>query len=178
MTDLNQAVERFLAGDSAAFQQIVDATSDRMIRLSARMMGSLADAEDVVQEAYVKAYQALHAGKFDRRSKPQTWLYRIVTNGSIDALRSRARRRTSSDEAIEPEFDGLASAEARVALAEIGDWLGQLPPEQRAAVTLKALEGLTSAEVAEIMECSEGAVEQRLVRARTALRQMRQQDHD
>ena len=178
LTDLNQAVERFLAGDSAAFQQIVDATSDRMIRLSARMTGSLADAEDVVQEAYVKAYKALQADKFDRRSKFETWLYRIVTNGSIDALRGRARRRTASDEAIEPEFDGLASAEARVALAELRDFLAELPPEQRAAVTLKALEGLTSAEVAEILECSEGAVEQRLVRARAALRKMRRLDHD
>jgi RNA polymerase sigma-70 factor (ECF subfamily) len=178
LSDLDQAVDRFLAGDTSAFQQIVDATSDRMIRLSARMMGSLADAEDVVQDAYVKAYQALSADRFDRRSKPETWLYRIVTNTPIDALRSRARRRTSSDEGVEPQYDGLASAEARVALAEIDDWLGQLPIEQRAAVTLKALEGMTSAEVAEVLDCSEGAVEQRLVRARATLRELRQGDHD
>ena len=178
MSDIDAALKRFLAGDTSAFQQFVDATSDRMIRLSARMMGSLADAEDVVQEAYVKAYQALAQGRFDSRSKPETWLYRIVTNASIDALRRRARGRTSSDEAVEPEFDGVASAEARVALGEIEDWLGQLPPEQRAAITLKALEGMTSAEVAEVLDCSEGAVEQRLVRARAALREMRHEDHD
>ena len=178
MSDLDQAVERILSGDTAAFQKLADATSDQMIRLAARMLGSLTDAEDVVQDAYVKAYQALAAGKFERRSKPETWLYRIVTNTAIDAMRSRARRRTSHDESLEPEFDGVASAEARVALVELSEWLGRLPPDQRAAVTLKGLEGFTSAEVAEILECSEGAVEQRLVRARATLREMRQGYHD
>ena len=162
MSNLDQAFERAVNGDTKAFQEIVDATSSRLVRLGARMLGGLADAEDVVQEAYVKAYQALIAGRFDGRASPETWLYRIVTNGSIDALRKRARRKVTSDEAVDPSYDGVASAEARLALAEIDDWLGQLPPEQRATVTLKALEGLTSAEIAKIMECSEGAVEQRL----------------
>jgi RNA polymerase sigma-70 factor (ECF subfamily) len=172
LSDLEQAAERVQSGDMAAFREIVEATSDRMFRLSARMMGSLADAEDVVQEAFVKAYQALSSGRFDRRSKVDTWLYRVVTNAAIDALRTRKRRRTQSDEAIEPDFDGVASAEARVALVEIEQMLGALPPDQRAAVALKALEGLTSAEVATVLECSEGAVEQRLVRARATLRQL------
>ena len=172
LSDLEQAAARVQSGDMAAFRQIVEATTDRMFRLSARMMGSLADAEDVMQEAYVKAYQALGSGGFDRRSRVDTWLYRIVANTAIDALRSRKRRQTQSDEAIEPEFDGVASAEARVALVEIGQLLGVLPADQRAAVALKALEGLTSAEVAGILECSEGAVEQRLVRARATLRQL------
>jgi RNA polymerase sigma-70 factor (ECF subfamily) len=172
LSDLEQAAARVQSGDMGAFRQIVEATTDRMFRLSARMMGSLADAEDVMQEAYVKAYQALSSGGFDRRSRVDTWLYRVVANTAIDALRSRKRRPTQSDEAIEPQFDGVASAEARVALVEIEQLLGLLPPDQRAAVALKALEGLTSAEVAEMLECSEGAVEQRLVRARATLRQL------
>jgi RNA polymerase sigma-70 factor (ECF subfamily) len=73
----------------------------------------------------------------------------------------------------EPTGSGLESAEARVALSEIADWLGELPPEQRAALTLTALEGLSATEVAEILGISEGAVEQRLVRARTTLRERR-----
>jgi RNA polymerase sigma-70 factor (ECF subfamily) len=172
LSDLEHAAEQILSGDVGAFRQLVEATTDRMFRLSARIMGSLADAEDVVQEAYVKAYQALRSGGFDRRSRVDTWLYRVVTNTAIDALRTRKRRRAQSDEAIEPEFDGVASVEARVALVEIEQLLGALPADQRAAVALKALEGLTSAEVAEILECSEGAVEQRLVRARATLRQL------
>ena len=76
----------------------------------------------------------------------------------------------------EGTWDGAASAEARLALTEIDDWLGELPAEQRAVVVLKSMEGLTSGEIAAILECSEGAVEQKLVRARAALR--KKQDDD
>jgi len=138
-------------------------------------MGNQADAEDVVQEAYVKAYRALTAGEFDRRSSTNTWLYRIVVNGAIDAKRSRKRRAEASDEQVDPGWDGAARAEARVALSELDDWLAALPPEQRVALVLQSMEGLNNAEIAHIMGVSEGAVEQRLVRARAALRQKREQ---
>jgi RNA polymerase sigma-70 factor (ECF subfamily) len=133
------------------------------------MLGSVADAEDVVQEAYVKAYRALTTGEFDGRANVSTWLYRIVTNQAIDAMRSRVRRPKPTDTADESISD-LASAEQKLALTELEDWLGELPPDQRAALIMKTVEGMTSPEIAEIMQCSEGAVEQRLVRARTALR--------
>jgi len=172
LSSLDQAVDRVIAGDIAAFGEIVSVTSDRLVRLGARMLGSLADAEDVVQEAYMSAFEALSSGRFDRRASVETWLGRIVTNRAIDVLRRRTRRRSVSDEAIDPGFDGVASAEARIALAEIENWLGALPPEQRAAVTLKALEGRSSSEVAYMLNSSEGAVEQLLVRARATLRKL------
>jgi RNA polymerase sigma-70 factor (ECF subfamily) len=172
---LEKAVDRVLSGDSSAFQQIVDATSVRLVRLGARIMGNQADAEDVVQEAYVKAYRALKAGEFDRRSSTATWLYRIVVNGAIDAKRSRVRRAEQSDLQIDPSWDGAAFAEARLALSELDDWLDELPPDQRAALVLQSVEGLNTGEIAQLMGVSEGAVEQRLVRARAALRQRRQQ---
>ncbi|HYQ45105.1 MAG TPA: RNA polymerase sigma factor [Polyangiaceae bacterium] len=175
MDILEKAVDRVLSGDRSAFQQIVDATSQKLVRLGARIMGNQADAEDVVQEAYVKAYRALTAGEFDRRSSTSTWLYRIVVNGAIDAKRSRKRRAEASDEQIDPGWDGAARAEARIALSELDDWLEALPPEQRAALVLQSMEGLNNAEIAQIMGVSEGAVEQRLVRARAALRQKREQ---
>jgi RNA polymerase sigma-70 factor (ECF subfamily) len=133
------------------------------------MLGSVADAEDVVQEAYVKAYRALVTGEFDGRANVSTWLFRIVTNQAIDAMRSRARRPKPTDTADESISD-LASAEQQLALSELSEWMGELPADQRAALVLKAVEGMTSPEIAEILECSEGAVEQRLVRARAALR--------
>lgn len=175
MDALEQAVDRVLAGDTSAFQRIVDATNVRLVRLGARIMGNQADAEDVVQEAYVKAFRALKAGEFDRRSSTATWLYRIVVNSALDAKRSRARRAEQSDLQIDPGWDGAAFAEARLALSELDEWLDALPPDQRAALVLQSLEGMNNTEIAEVMGVSEGAVEQRLVRARAALRQRRQQ---
>jgi RNA polymerase sigma-70 factor (ECF subfamily) len=172
---LEQAVDRVLNGDHSAFQQIVAATSIRLVRLSARIMGNQADAEDVVQEAYVKAFRALKAGEFDRRSSTATWLYRIVVNGAIDAKRSRTRRAEQNDIQIDPSWDGSALAEARLALAELDDWLVELPRDQRAALVLQSLEGLNNTEIAQVLGISEGAVEQRLVRARATLRQRRQE---
>jgi DNA-directed RNA polymerase specialized sigma24 family protein len=68
LADLDSAVERILQGDSSAFQEIVDATSARLVRLGARRMGALTDAEDVVQEGYVNAYQSIAGGRLDRRA--------------------------------------------------------------------------------------------------------------
>ncbi|HEY5375702.1 MAG TPA: RNA polymerase sigma factor [Polyangiaceae bacterium] len=176
MDTLEKAVDRVLAGDRAAFQQIVDTTSQKLVRLGARIMGNQADAEDVVQEAYVKAYRALTAGDFDRRSSTSTWLYRIVVNGAIDAKRSRSRRHETTDDVqIEPGWDGAAFAEARLALSELDEWLAALPPDQRAALVLQSMEGLNNTEIAQVMGVSEGAVEQRLVRARATLRSRREQ---
>lgn len=169
MDNLGEAVELVRSGDTAAFQRIVDATSAQLVRLAARMLGNVVDAEDVVQEAYVKAYRALMSGEFDGRANVGTWLYRIVTNQAIDAMRSRVRRPKPTDVADETASD-LASAEEHVALVELSDWMNDLPPEQRAALVLKAVEGLSSSEIAKILNCSEGAVEQRLVRARAQLR--------
>jgi RNA polymerase sigma-70 factor, ECF subfamily len=173
LSNLEGAVARFLKGDTAAFQEVVDATSARLVRLSARMLGNMADAEDVVQEAYVKAYRSLLDGQFDRRAKVETWLYRIVVNAAIDARRKRARREPVLEIPEDTTAADDSPIEARLALAEIADWLGALPADQQAALVLKVVEGRESAEIAEILGCSEGAVEQRLVRARAALRQRR-----
>ena len=174
MKNLEEAIARFSKGDTSAFQEVVDATSARLVRLGARMLGNVADAEDVVQEAYVKAYRSLLAGQFDHRAKVETWLYRIVINAAIDARRARARREPVLEVGEETADEaGDRAADTRLALAELEGWLGLLPPDQQAALVLKAVEGRESAEIAEILGCSEGAVEQRLVRARAALRKRR-----
>lgn len=151
---------------------MVELTGDALVRYAARLLGNLTDAEDVVQEAYVKAHRALLAGHYDGRAALKTWLYRIVTHAALDERRKRKRSqdRAGADAAFEGVSDGVARAESGVALRELGDWLGTLPDEQRSALVLQALEGFTNREIADILECSEGAVEQRLVRARAALR--------
>lgn len=171
--ELSQAAARVAQGDRAAFRIIVERSSGRLYRLGARMMGNTADAEDVLQDAYVRAFQALSSGSFDGRAGVQTWLYRIVTNACLDALRRRKVRPVAAADPPEGQFDGQLEADTRLALGELDRWLGDLNPDQRAVLVLKGVEGLTSPEIAEILECSEGAVEQRLVRARAALRQRR-----
>ena len=131
MTDLQAAAIRVSEGDASAFETIVVATNQKLVRLAARMLGNLADAEDVVQEAYVRAYRSLTTGQFDQRSKVETWLYRIVVNATIDARRKRKRTRT--DELVEAGWDGAATAEAIVALRELSSWIAELPDEQQAA---------------------------------------------
>jgi RNA polymerase sigma-70 factor (ECF subfamily) len=171
LSELERAAANVAGGDASAFRLIVESTQQRLVRMSARVLGDLGEAEDVVQDSYVKAFRALCAGRFDRRSSVATWLYRIVVNASLDAKRAKKRRPPlASDTLTETAWDGEPSAEARVALAEMADWLGALPDDQHIALVLKAVEGLASSEIAAIMQCSEGAVEQRLVRARAALR--------
>jgi RNA polymerase sigma-70 factor (ECF subfamily) len=148
----------------------VESTFARLVRYAARIVGDVAEAEDVVQESYVKAYRALTEGTFEGRSAVNTWLHRIVTRTAIDAMRKRGRRETYDDVLPEVPFDGASAADGHLALRELSQWLGALPQEQSSALVLQAMEGFTNREIAEILECSEGAVEQRLVRARAALR--------
>jgi RNA polymerase sigma-70 factor, ECF subfamily len=168
--DLEKALERSAGGDAAAFNAIVAATAPKLFRLATRLMGNLQDAEDVLQDAYIRAYDAARARRFEGRSGVSTWLYRIVTNAALDALRARQRLAAQRGEADEQAQSGR-SVEASAELRELATWLAELPGEQRAALVLKELEGLTSGKIAEILGCSEGAVEQRLVRARATLRE-------
>ena len=166
--DLRFLAARVAKGDDAAFRGIVDRTRAPLYRLAARLCGDLGEAEDALQEAYVDAYRALREGRYDGRSKVETWLYRIVTNACVDAL--RRRREARGAEAREPHFDGLVAAEARVALRELDALLGDLAPQDRVALVLTTVEGLSAKAAADALGCSEGAIEQRLVRARAALR--------
>ncbi len=160
---------RVAEGDRAAFRQIVEHTRTPLYRLACRLLGDLGDAEDALQEGYLSAFRGLAQGQYDGRAKVETWLYRIVTNACIDALRKRVA--VADDTKREPRFDGLVTAEARVALRELDARLASLSPADRAALVLVAVEGLSAREAADVLQCSEGALEQRLVRARAALRE-------
>ena len=171
--DLRLVAARVAGGDVAAFRPIVDHTRAPLYRLAARLVGNLADAEDVLQDAYASAFRALLAGQYDGRSKVETWLYRIVANACVDLLRKRREKQT--DDTHEPRFDGLVHAEARVALRELDKLLESLHPLDRAALVLVAVEGLSAKDAAEALGATEGAIEQRLVRARAALRMKTEQ---
>ena len=132
--DLSLAARRVEAGDRAQFRVIVEHTQRSLFRLAARITGSTSEAEDVVQEAYIKAFRALTDGQFDRRAGLGTWLYRVVTNTAIDHLRRRAVRPAGTDDKLETTTTPDNDPEAHLALKELSDWLSELPPDQRAAV--------------------------------------------
>ncbi|UQA63023.1 RNA polymerase sigma factor [Polyangium aurulentum] len=166
--DLRLVAARVAGGDATAFRPIVEHTRAPLYRLAARLVGNLADAEDALQEAYASAFRALADGRYDGRSKLETWLYRIVTNACVDLLRKRRERPDEGQR--EPRFDGLVRAEARVALRELDALLAGLQPLDRAALVLVTVEGMSAKEAADALGCSEGSLEQRLVRARATLR--------
>lgn len=168
---LELAVAEVVAGRSEAFRVIVEQTHGRLVQLGLRILGDRSEAEDVVQEAYVKAHQELVEGRFDHRASIETWLFRVVTHAAIDAAR-RGKRVARLSRALMDVFSAPhADLDSRVALRQLAAWLHQLPKDQYAALVLKVVEGLSGAEVAAVLECSEGAVEQRLVRARASLRE-------
>jgi RNA polymerase sigma-70 factor (ECF subfamily) len=169
MAGLLELQTRFAAGDEGAFAELMRATTPRLYRLAQRLLDSPHDAEDLLQETYLKAYAFLATERFREESSLETWLYRIATNGAMDALR---RRRSRSERAPPPEPAPSAEGqvEARVSLERVNELLAELPTEQRVALVLKELEGFSSAQIARMLNCSEGAVEQRLVRARRQLK--------
>ena len=163
------ALKRVARGDPRAFGEVIQATGTKLFRLAVRLTGSPHDAEDVLQETYLRALGAARSGEYRGRASVQTWLYRIATNVALDWLRSReleVRSAATTDASEARDARQLASTELR----ELQTELDQLPADQRLALVLKELEGLSSREVAAVLGCSEGAVEQRLVRARATLR--------
>lgn len=171
------------AGDKAEFARLVETYSGVIYRLAVKMLDNPQDAEDVLQETFIKAYKALP--NFDGRSSPSTWLYRIATNEALMVLRKRQQPSVSIDEPLEttgieqeplqitdwcclPE-DELMSTEAQ---AYMNEAVEGLPPNLRVVFLLRDIEGLSTRETAEVLDLSETAVKTRLSRARLRLREM------
>jgi RNA polymerase sigma-70 factor (ECF subfamily) len=174
------------SADFSEFEALALSYMDQLYAAAMRMTRNPADAEDLVQETYAKAFAA--RDRFQLGTNLKAWLYRIQTNAFINTYRKRQREPLRSDsESIEDwqlaraashQSSGLASAEER-ALDSLGDVdirdaLAQLPDEFRLAVYLSDVEGFAYKEIAEIMECPVGTVMSRLHRGRKALREMLQ----
>ena len=133
-----------MRGDAAAFRVVVDATGARLYRLAVRMTGDRDEADDVLQTAFLRAHRALVDGSWDGRARVETWLYRIVVNTALNAKRERARRARL----VETRGATVAPQEARAEVTQLMKLVQELPAEQRAALILKELEGLSSGEIA------------------------------
>ncbi len=163
-------VEHARAGDRQAFSELLRRHDEAMRGLAYRMMGSQSAMEDVLQDAYIKAYKALDS--FRREAQFGTWLHSIVSRTCLDAIRKRDRRREVGLQLVAEQPSGEARAEQRLAdISVLGAALEQLPPDQRMVLLLVDGEGMSYGEVAAVLDVAPGTVASRLSRARAAIRQ-------
>ena len=174
-----QLVQRVQAGEKAAFDLLVRKYQHRVLKLVSRFVSDTAEAEDVAQEAFLKAYRALASFRGD--SAFYTWLYRIAINTAKNALVSNRRRPVDFDlDLQDPEqYDRHARLKEGdtpegVLLTEeirsvVEKAMEQLPEDLRTAIVLRELEGLSYEEIAEAMDCPVGTVRSRIFRAREAI---------
>lgn len=183
----SELISRTRAGDTAAFAELIRDYEDRVYGLCFRMCRNRADAEDLAQEAFVRAFHSLE--KFDGRARFYTWLFRIAVNVSISERRRSARRpmklatdlgrsgagtgsarddglgRHAADD-VSVEDAAMQKEQAEIVLAA----LAELDEEQRCIITLRDMQSLGYDEIAEVMDIPLGTVKSRLHRARLALR--------
>lgn len=175
-----QLVERAQRGDKHAFELLVVKYQRRLGRLISRFVRDSAEAEDVTQEAFIKAYRALPA--FRGESAFYTWLYRIGINTAknyLVALRRRAPTSTQFDAEESEDFEGaellqeVSTPENELMSKQVAGVVNasllQLPEDLRTALTLREIEGLSYEEIAEIMNCPIGTVRSRIFRARETI---------
>lgn len=175
-------VERVQAGDKQAFGLLVAKYQRKLTRLVLRLVRDAAEAEDVVQEAFIKAYRALPA--FRGESAFYTWLYRIGVNTAKNWLIAQGRRAPTSTEVDSEEAetyeDGdllrdVDTPERLLMSKQIAETVNaamtMLPEELRTAITLREIDGLSYEEIAEVMDCPIGTVRSRIFRAREAIAQ-------
>ena len=169
-------------GDVGAFEQLVRRYDRNVFRIAQHITQNREDAEDVVQDAFLKAYQNL--GQFQGQSKFYTWLVRIAVNEALMRLRRRRpERMVSLDEDVKTEEDSMPrevadwapNPEQLYTQAELKDILSKtiqgLPPGFRTVFVLRDVEGLSTEETAEALNLSIPAVKSRLLRARLQLRE-------
>jgi RNA polymerase sigma-70 factor, ECF subfamily len=163
-----QLVNECLHGKRYAFEAIVDKYQKTMFNVALRMVNNRDDAEDITQRAFIKCFENL--ASFDRKFKFFSWLYRIVTNESINFIRSRKNivqiQSDTESNSQNPEEIYADKELSEVIISGITD----LKDEYRSVIILKHLEGLTYQEIAEILEIPVHKVKSRLFTARTLLR--------
>jgi RNA polymerase sigma-70 factor, ECF subfamily len=174
-----ELVDRWHAGDLAAFEALVRRHQRRVFGLLLRMLGNVQEAEDVAQETFLNLHR--HGHRFRSQSRFSTFLYRVAVNAALNRRRSQGRRRAHLDEFARGQAIGhaLPSAprgpEDAIAGGEVKQrvqrCLQALPEALRAPVVLYDIEGLSYGEIAEVLQIAEGTVKSRIHRARHALRE-------
>ena len=175
-----ELVDRARTGDLSAFDALVRRHHGRIHRLALHMMRDRAEAEDVAQETFIRAYQAL--ARFDGRSEPYTWLYRIAVNLSLNLLRSRRTQKARVD-VQDPRLDGLLAetrpsaqadptgdAERKQIYGALCEGIDGLSETLRTTLILVCIDGRSHDEASEILGAPPGTIAWRVHEARRKLR--------
>jgi RNA polymerase sigma-70 factor, ECF subfamily len=188
LTDVKELADEELCAkvaqrDQQAFELLVERHQARAYRLACSILGNEADARDVSQDAFIRLYESAH--RFDGRSRFSTWFYRVLVNLCID---HRRRGKWWSkllplagpgDDPDEPGIDPASGAAgpdlaaiAHQSAGQLAQALKRLSPNQRAAVLLQVQEGLSSREIAQVLNCSENTARVHIHRGLAALKKM------
>ncbi len=177
------SIEALRSGDKHEFARMVDTYSGPLYRLALKMLGNEPDAQDVLQNTFLKAFQ--HIREFEGRSKLSTWLYRIASNEALMMVRKRRPETNFTDTVQEQDEDQILdpvqftdwcclpeeeflTSESRAALDRA---VQRLPETLRIVFILRDIEGLSIQETSQALNLSESAVKTRLLRARLRLRE-------
>ena len=175
LIEIASLVQRTIAGDSAAFEQIIVRYERRVLTLAMRLLGVNDDAQDAAQEVFLRAFKYIH--RLDTARPVEPWLVRMTVNVCRDIGRKRHRRQNtfpdvpaidmaSSDAASDPH-NGIAGEQRKQMLWKA---LNTLPEKERMAVILRDLEGLSTSEVAVVLQSSETTVRSQVSRARLKMK--------
>lgn len=167
----SEVVRRIQSGDNDAFDELMRRYKRPIVNFVYRLLGNAEDADDIAQEVFVRVYQNLDT--YRPETKFSTWLFALARNAAIDRLRWRARHPTEPIESA-PQVAALSATADEASAREIGEQIAaavaKLPEDQRTALVLAEYQGLSYAEIAGVMHCSERSVESRLYRAKQTLR--------
>jgi RNA polymerase sigma-70 factor, ECF subfamily len=177
---IRDRIKQVKRGDQSAFEDVVSFFQNKIYQHCFRMLGNAHEAEDIAQEAFIRAYVNIHS--FDDRRKFSTWLYRIATNLTIDRLRKR-----KPDHYLDAEVKGTEGLDMYSQLADQGRLpeeeveglelqryiqyeISKLPPKYRSIIMLRYIEEFSLQEISEILDIPLGTVKTRIHRGREALR--------
>ena len=174
-----ELVKRVQAGDTTAFDILVQKYQHKVVNLVGRFVSDQAECYDITQDAFIKAYRAI--GNFRGDSQFYTWLYRIAANTAKNYLASRARKSPGYTVDVEDaeHYEGASglkdytTPENLLLTEEIKQTvfaaIEGLPDDLKSAITLREIEGLSYEEIAEVMDCPIGTVRSRIFRARDVI---------